>query len=101
MYNGYTETNEQIQARSIRRVFNQDAVNLYLRQTSERDADELANIIDWVNTEASHINTATQAHPADVANEIESHIDAELYDFTPFPKDMPVIDMDKIDEIPL
>lgn len=98
--NGWIETQEQINARTMRRAFNQDAVNLYLRQTSERDADELANIIDWVNTESTHIKVATQRHPADVAHEIESRIDAELWDFTPA-QNMPIIDIDSIKEIPL
>ena len=41
-----------------------------------------------------------ERHPADVAQEIESRIDAELWDFTQA-QNMPIIDIDKIDEIPL
>lgn len=62
--NGYTETQEQIEARAMRRALGKDAINLYLRQTTEADEEALQGCIF-----AAELDDAAEVddNPADLA----------------------------------
>jgi hypothetical protein len=79
IYHGYTETDEQVQDRMNRRnLANVEATygaDWEATADALREQVELLDTLDWVGDDGK-------------------------WDFTPMPKDMPILDLDKIDEIP-
>lgn len=63
IYHGWVESQEQIDARTIRRALGNDARNLYLRSITEAEADRLHELIEMAEM--------ADAHPVEVA----SHLD--------------------------
>lgn len=127
--NGWTEPQQQIDARTMRRALNEGARNLYLRQTTETDADVLHDCIfaAEIADEADRLDEVDTPDPERERQEVleiaemfgceflfEQSDPVQLpqsphardpfpqsseYDVTPC-EDMPVIDFDNIEEIP-
>ena len=102
LYNGYTETQEQTDARAWRIALQSQrfAPNLNTEIEALRVAALLDNaeIVETkiINTTAAPLNRVARVFPS--AEELAERV---VYDTTITPRDMPVIDFDGVEEIEL
>lgn len=106
IYHGYTETADQTQVRWERNCA-KAAYNRIVLAVGKEKADKTIGrdmlTMTWKEIRIALESLADlaekQVAEADAA-EARADVPPEVYDFTPFPKDMPDIKFDTIDEIP-